>query len=46
MKRVAQELIRKMAGMIVNEADPEKAILFGSRARGDAREASGGKDAV
>lgn len=46
MKRVAQELIRKMVDIIVNEADPEKAILFGSRARGDAREASGGRDAV
>ena len=46
MKRVAEELMRKMAGMIVNEADPEKAMLFGSRACGDAREASGGRDAV
>lgn len=46
MKRVAEELIQKMADMIVNEADPEKAILFGSRARGDAQEASGGRDAV
>ena len=37
MKQVTEELIQKMVGIIVNEADPEKVILFGSRARGDAR---------
>lgn len=37
MKQVTEELIQKMVDIIVNEADPEKVILFGSQARGDAR---------
>lgn len=37
MTQVTEELIQKMVDIIVNEADPEKVILFGSRARGDAR---------
>ena len=37
MKQVTEELIQKMVNIIVNEADPEKVILFGSHARGDAR---------
>jgi predicted nucleotidyltransferase len=32
-----QELIRAMVDIIVREANPEQIILFGSRARGDAR---------
>jgi len=31
------ELLRRMVEIIVREADPEAIILFGSRARGDAR---------
>ncbi len=31
------ELLRQMVEIIVREADPEAIILFGSRARGDAR---------
>jgi predicted nucleotidyltransferase len=31
------ELLRRMVDIIVREADPEAIILFGSRARGDAR---------
>jgi uncharacterized protein len=31
------ELLRLMVEVIVREADPEKIILFGSRARGDAK---------
>ena len=31
------ELLRQMVEVIVREADPEKIILFGSRARGDAK---------
>jgi predicted nucleotidyltransferase len=36
---VAQEpeLLRRMVEIIVREADPQAIILFGSRARGDAR---------
>ena len=37
MTQVTEELIQRMVDIIVNEADPEKVILFGSRARGDAR---------
>lgn len=37
MTQVTEELIQKMVDIIVNEADPEKVILFGSHARGDAR---------
>lgn len=37
MTQVTEELVRKMVDIIVSEADPEKVILFGSRARGDAR---------
>ena len=37
MKQVTEKLIQKMVGIIVNEVDPEKVVLFGSRARGDAR---------
>ena len=36
MRQVTEELIQKMVNIIVNEADPEKVVLFGSRARGDA----------
>jgi uncharacterized protein len=31
------ELLRRLVDIIVREADPEAIILFGSRARGDAR---------
>jgi uncharacterized protein len=31
------EVLRQMVDIIVREADPESIILFGSRARGDAR---------
>ncbi len=31
------EVLQRMVGIIVKEADPEAIILFGSRARGDAR---------
>ena len=40
MKPVTEELIRQMVGAIVAEAQPERVILFGSQARGDAGEAS------
>jgi predicted nucleotidyltransferase len=34
------ELLRRMVDIIVREADPDAIILFGSRARGDARPGS------
>jgi predicted nucleotidyltransferase len=37
MHQTEQELIRAMVDIIVREANPEQIILFGSRARGDAR---------
>ena len=40
MTPVTDELLDRMVRAIVEEVDPEQVILFGSRARGDAREAS------
>lgn len=40
MKPVTEDMIRQMVGAIVAEAQPERVILFGSQARGDAGEAS------
>ena len=40
MKLVTEDLIRQMVGVIVAEAHPERVILFGSHARGDAAETS------
>ena len=40
MKPVTEDLIRQMVGAIVAEAHPERVILFGSQARGDAGETS------
>lgn len=37
MKNEDDRLIREMVDTIVREADPDTVILFGSRARGDAR---------
>ena len=37
MPQSEQQLLQSMVDIIVREADPEKIILFGSRARGDAR---------
>ena len=37
MTRVDDALLERMVQVIVDEVDPEKVILFGSRARGDAR---------
>ena len=37
---VTDALLDRMVGAIVAEVDPEQIILFGSRARGDAREDS------
>ena len=37
---VTDALLDRMVGTIVAEVDPEQVILFGSRARGDAREDS------
>lgn len=37
MKIEDERLIREMVDTIVREADPDTVILFGSRARGDAR---------
>ena len=37
---VTNALIGKMVQAIVDEVEPEQVILFGSRARGDARESS------
>ena len=36
MDRVDDDLLRRMTATIVDAVDPEKVILFGSRARGDA----------
>ena len=36
MERVDDALLRRMTAIIVDAADPEQVILFGSRARGDA----------
>ena len=38
--QVTDDLLNKMVQAIVAEVDPEQIILFGSRARGDAREDS------
>ena len=40
MVPVTDELLDGIVRAIVNEVDPEQVILFGSRARGDAREHS------
>jgi len=37
MNQTEQELLQAMVDVIVHEADPEQIILFGSRARGEAR---------
>ncbi len=37
MTEVDETLLRRMVAAIVDAADPEQVILFGSRARGDAR---------
>ncbi len=37
MARVTDDLLERMVQAIVAEIDPEQVILFGSRARGDAR---------
>ena len=37
MVNVSDELIEKMARRIVHEVDPERIVLFGSWARGEAR---------
>jgi predicted nucleotidyltransferase len=34
---VSDELLRQMARVIVREVEPERIVLFGSHARGDAR---------
>ena len=36
MRQITDELLRDMVKVIVNEVDPERIILFGSHARGDA----------
>ncbi|MYF07224.1 MAG: nucleotidyltransferase domain-containing protein [Rhodospirillaceae bacterium] len=36
MAQVDEALLQRMTAAIVDEADPERVILFGSRARGDA----------
>ena len=40
MFEVDDEILQRMARAIVDEVDPEQIILFGSRARGEAREDS------
>jgi len=40
MVNVSDELIDKMTQQIVREVDPQRVILFGSRARGEAHERS------
>ena len=40
MPPVTDELLERMVQAIVAEVDPEQVILFGSRARGEARETS------
>lgn len=37
MNAIPNKLLQEMVDTIVREADPEKIILFGSHARGDAR---------
>ena len=41
MPPVAPELLDRMVLAIVDEVDPDQVILFGSRARGEERDASG-----
>lgn len=40
LRGVGAEKLRRMVDILVAEADPERIILFGSRARGGAREDS------
>ena len=40
MTPVTETLLQQMVDAIVAEVDPDQVILFGSRARGDARENS------
>ena len=40
MAEATEDLIAEMVARIVQEVDPERVYLFGSRARGDAREDS------
>ncbi|MFZ4540104.1 nucleotidyltransferase domain-containing protein [Propionivibrio sp.] len=40
MKRITDEILADMARRLVQVADPDKVVLFGSRARGDAQEDS------
>ena len=40
MTRVDDALLDQMVQVIIDEVDPEQVILFGSRARGDARTGS------
>ena len=40
MVSISEELIERMARRIVTEVDPEKVVLFGSWARGEASEQS------
>ena len=40
MTQVTDDLLEQMVQAIVAEVDPEQVILFGSRARGDARDDS------
>ena len=40
MAEATEEVIAEMVAKIVQEVDPERVYLFGSRARGDAREDS------
>ena len=40
MQEVTDAIIDQMVQALVDEADPEQVILFGSRARGDSREHS------
>ncbi len=40
MTPVTDQLVREIVQSIVDEVDPERVILFGSRARGDEREGS------
>ena len=40
MIQVSEEVLKQMVDAIVREVDPERIVLFGSRARGEAREGS------
>ena len=40
MLELDEEILQRMTRAIVDEVDPEQVILFGSRARGEAREDS------